>query len=88
VVNIFTLIISNSQDLRYCHNFLLVDEAKNPINSFYFVQSVTQRKNFKCASYVSPNSNRHLSEWSEGKLPFAPSNIFNQSIVKLEIKES
>jgi hypothetical protein len=26
---------------HYCHNFLLVDEAENPINSFYFVQSVT-----------------------------------------------
>jgi hypothetical protein len=26
---------------HYCHIFLLVDEAENPINSFYFVQSVT-----------------------------------------------
>jgi len=32
----------------------LVNEAEKPINSFYFVPSVTQRKNFKCASYVSP----------------------------------
>jgi len=29
------------QDLRYCHNFLLVNEAEKPINSFYFVPSVT-----------------------------------------------
>ena len=47
--------INQKQDLRYCHNFLLVNEVEKPINSFYFAQSVTQRKNFKCASYVSPN---------------------------------
>jgi hypothetical protein len=49
-------IFKDTQDLRYCHNFLLVNEAEKPINSFYFVPSVTQRKNFKCASYVSPNT--------------------------------